>query len=50
MKFGYARVSTKDQDLSLQLDALKKEGCEVIFQEKMTGATKERPELQKLLT
>lgn len=48
MKFGYARVSTKDQDLSLQLDALKKEGCEVIFQEKTTGATKERPELQKL--
>lgn len=50
MKFGYARVSTKDQDLSLQLDALQKEGCETIFQEKMTGSTKERPELQNLLS
>jgi DNA invertase Pin-like site-specific DNA recombinase len=49
MKFGYARVSTHQQDLSLQLDALEKAGCETIFQEKVTGATKERPELQNLL-
>ena len=49
MKLGYARVSTKDQELSLQLDALKQAGCSDIFQEKITGATKERPELQKLI-
>lgn len=49
MKIGYARVSTQDQDLSLQLDALKKEGCERIFKEKASGKNKERPELQKML-
>jgi DNA invertase Pin-like site-specific DNA recombinase len=50
MKIGYARVSTKDQNLNLQLDALKVAGCEQIFSEYITGATKERPELQKLLS
>lgn len=49
MKIGYARVSTKDQDLSLQLDALAEVGCEKIYQEQVTGATRERPELQKML-
>jgi len=49
MKIGYARVSTKDQNLSSQIDALKKEGCEKIYQEKFTGATKERPQLQKMV-
>ena len=49
MKIGYARVTTKDQDLSLQLDALKNAGCAKIFKEKITGATKDRPELQKLI-
>lgn len=49
MIIGYARVSTKDQDLSLQIDALQKAGCEIIFQEKVSGATKDRPELKKLL-
>jgi len=49
MKIGYARVSTQDQDLSLQLDALKAAGCGKIYKEKITGATRERPELQKLL-
>ena len=49
MIIGYARVSTKDQNLSLQLEALKKAGAEKIFQEKISGATKERPELNNLI-
>jgi len=49
MKIGYARVSTQDQDLSLQIDALQKANCAQIYQEKITGAKRERPELQKML-
>jgi DNA invertase Pin-like site-specific DNA recombinase len=40
MKIGYARVSTQDQDLSLQIDALHQAGCDQIYQEKFTGSTK----------
>jgi DNA invertase Pin-like site-specific DNA recombinase len=49
MILGYARVSTKDQNLNLQIEALKKAGCEKIYQEKISGATKERPELTNLI-
>lgn len=49
MKIGYARVSTNDQNLDLQLTALKEAGCGRIFQEKISGAKRERPELQRLL-
>lgn len=49
MKIGYARVSTKDQILLLQIDALKQEGCEMIFEEKVTGAKTDRLELQKMI-
>ncbi len=49
MKIGYARVSTQDQDLAMQLDALNNAGCKKIYQEKYTGSTKERPQLQKML-
>ncbi len=49
MKIGYARVSTADQNLDLQLTALKKAGCGRIFQEKISGAKIDRPELQRLL-
>jgi DNA invertase Pin-like site-specific DNA recombinase len=49
MKMGYARVSTTDQNLELQLNALKEAGCSRIYQEKISGVKKERPELQRLL-
>ncbi len=47
--FGYARVSTEAQNLDRQIDALKKYGVDVIYNEKMTGTKKDRPELTKLL-
>lgn len=49
MKIRYARVSTKDQNLDLQIEALEKAGCEKIYQEKISGATKNRPELDKMI-
>jgi len=49
MKIGYARVSTRDQNLELQIEALKKFGCEKLFHEKQS-AVKERPELDKMLS
>ena len=49
MKIGYARVSTEEQNLDRQLDSLKEARCEKIFQEKITGTKKERPELDKLM-
>lgn len=49
MKIGYARVSTKGQDLSLQVDALEQVGCQILYQETETGATRERPQLQKMM-
>lgn len=49
MKIGYARVSTRDQNLELQIEALQKFGCEKLFQEKQS-AVKERPELERMLS
>jgi DNA invertase Pin-like site-specific DNA recombinase len=46
---GYARVSTTDQDASLQIDALTKAGCYRVFTDKASGSLQERPELTKLL-
>ncbi|WP_327205316.1 recombinase family protein [Paenibacillus sp. Root444D2] len=48
-KIGYARVSTSQQSLALQLDALKAEGCERIFQEKESGRNDDREELAACL-
>ncbi|MEY8749419.1 recombinase family protein [Alkalicoccobacillus gibsonii] len=48
-KYGYARVSTVSQDLEVQLNRLKEEGCEKIYSEKFTGTKKDRPEFLKLL-
>lgn len=47
MKIGYARVSTKDQNLNMQLEALNREGCELIYSEKQSSS-KERLEFEKL--
>jgi DNA invertase Pin-like site-specific DNA recombinase len=49
MRIGYARVSTEDQDTSLQVAALKKDGCERIYRENASGGRWDRPELQRLL-
>ena len=49
MKLGYARCSTLDQNLDWQIDALTKEGCDRIFQEKFTGTRKDRPELLRMM-
>lgn len=49
MIIGYARVSTQDQNLDRQLDALNRAGCERIFNEKMTGTHSARPELQMMM-
>ena len=49
MIFGYARDSTTVQNLDAQLDALKATGAERIFQEKITGATRARAELDAML-
>lgn len=47
-RFGYLRVSTDQQVLDAQLDALQKAGVDEIFSEKMTGTVAQRPELEKL--
>jgi len=49
MLIGYARVSTTDQSLDLQLDALRSAGCERIFDERTSGARADRPGCQTAL-
>ncbi|MCL4110754.1 UNVERIFIED_CONTAM: hypothetical protein GTU68_009179 [Idotea baltica] len=49
MKIGYARVSTKDQNLDLQIDALKEVGCEEIYEEKESGTKSSRPQMQRMI-
>jgi len=47
---GYARVSTVDQNLALQRDALTEAGCDKIFTEQLSGAVTDRPELASALS
>ena len=49
MKIGYARISTKSQHLDLQIDALKKDGCEKIYKDIISGSLSNRPALDQLL-
>ena len=49
MIIGYARVSTAEQSLERQIDQLTDAGCERIYQEKVSGASKERQELDRML-
>jgi DNA invertase Pin-like site-specific DNA recombinase len=50
MKYGYARVSTVQQDLEAQLNTLRNEGCDVIYSEKFTGTKADRPKFQEVLS
>lgn len=49
MNIGYARVSTAEQNLTLQTDALEAAGCERVFVETASGAQRDRPKLQRTL-
>ncbi|WP_432466872.1 recombinase family protein, partial [Enterobacter hormaechei] len=49
MLIGYARVSRDKQETALQLDALDKAGCQRVYVEKLSGASTERPELERCL-
>ncbi|HEY0627951.1 MAG TPA: recombinase family protein [Sphingomicrobium sp.] len=49
MKLGYARVSTDDQNLDHQRERLHGAGCERLFEEKISGARRDRPELARLV-
>jgi DNA invertase Pin-like site-specific DNA recombinase len=49
MRLGYARVSTEDQNLDGQCQRLSASGCEKLFEEKISGARRNRPKLEKLI-
>jgi DNA invertase Pin-like site-specific DNA recombinase len=49
-RIEYARVSTRDQNLEMQLDALNKAGCKRVFTDKLSGVQLERPGLKEALS
>jgi DNA invertase Pin-like site-specific DNA recombinase len=49
VEFGYARISTQDQNLELQREALVKAGCQRVFEDKISGTRSDRPGLAKAL-
>jgi DNA invertase Pin-like site-specific DNA recombinase len=49
MLIGYARISTQDQNLKLQIEALKKAGCKKILDDEISGSRADRPGLNKAL-
>ncbi len=49
MRIGYARVSTREQNFDMQVDALREAGCEKIYSEAVSGARADRPVLEELL-
>ena len=49
MQIGYARISTDNQSLDLQCDALRSAGCDKVFEDTMSGAKAERPGLRQAL-
>jgi len=49
MNIGYARVSTTEQNTTLQRDSLQAVECQRIYEESASGSSKERPELQECL-
>ena len=49
MLIGYVRVSTIDQNLELQLEALNRLDCDQIFEDKISGAKSKRPGLDKMM-
>lgn len=50
MRYGYARVSTNDQDLTIQIKALEANGCSVVYREQLSGTTRDpRTELARAL-
>ncbi|CAO5682399.1 MAG: DNA-invertase hin [Holosporales bacterium] len=49
MKIGYARVSTRDQTLTMQIDALKEEGCKIVHEEIASGAKTARAVLDEIM-
>ena len=50
MKIGYARVSTREQNLSMQVMALEESGCDRIYEEVVSGVKADRPILKGLLS